>query len=634
MNKIEYRPDIDGLRSVAVLSVIFFHSNFSNFSHGFIGVDIFFVISGYLITKILHNNDYQLLTFYDRRIRRIIPNYFFILLITSFFIYKFNPDIGSLKEFTKSFLNSLGFISNFFFMSNDYFEQNISRPFLHTWSLSVEEQFYVFYPFLLLGLKKFKYSFKITIIIFLILLNLSLINFGGNLKLNYPYVEKEFLFFSDSIFFNFYSPLSRFWEFLFGALAYFTTFKISKIVYKNIILIISYFLIIFSIMYQGEFLFYPNLFTIVPVLSTFFIITFEGKDSISYKVITNKIFVIIGLRSFSLYLWHLPVFEIYKYVGLNIANISIYLSYIIVIFILSEFTFRFIETPFRNRSKTNFYKLWLFILSILFISVALIYINNNKNYKNEIKLNNLNFTFVESLNKNILFKDKIILNHDENLDKIKLEYDQNNKKKILIIGDSVSEDLAIAIKGTNKFNDYQVRHLTYGLKKLIINTKKNIKIFDSSLYKQADIVIFNFKAFTINLSANQLNNRISYSNKIKKYVEQDKKIVFFSSNNPNFNTLLNPLVYLIKVKKINDEKQISRELYKLIPEKFHNYNSKLIKYYEKNNINHINLFSIFCDNISKKCKFMDANQNILFFDFVHLTKSGKDFLGNRLDIVF
>ena len=187
MKTINYRPEIDGLRSIAVLAVILFHSKFSMFSHGFFGVDIFFVISGYLITKILIENKFDFKDFYERRVRRIVPNYFFILFISSIIIYQFNPDIYTLREFSKSSYFSISFLSNYFFMANDYFQQNISRPFLHTWSLSIEEQFYIFYPLFLFFFKNISRNLRISLFLILITLNIILVNSGGNLKLNYPF---------------------------------------------------------------------------------------------------------------------------------------------------------------------------------------------------------------------------------------------------------------------------------------------------------------------------------------------------------------------------------------------------------------------------------------------------------------
>ena len=159
--KISYRPEIDGLRAIAVLSVIFFHSNksignFILFSGGFLGVDIFFVISGYLITSLILNEinitqNFSFKNFYQRRARRILPALLFVIFFSIFFAYLFLLP-SDFNDYIKSIFYSLFFTSNYFFyFSGELYDATPSllKPFLHTWSLSVEEQFYLLYPIIL-----------------------------------------------------------------------------------------------------------------------------------------------------------------------------------------------------------------------------------------------------------------------------------------------------------------------------------------------------------------------------------------------------------------------------------------------------------------------------------------------------
>tara|TARA_B100001057_G_scaffold116404_2_gene114931 strand:+ start:1457 stop:3385 length:1929 start_codon:yes stop_codon:yes gene_type:complete len=633
MNKNVYRPEIDGLRSIAVLSVVFFHSNFPLFSHGFFGVDIFFVISGYLITKILTENSFDLIDFYERRVRRIVPNFFFILTISSLLIYKLNPDIYSLKEFLKSFYYSISFLSNFFFMANDYFQQNISRPFLHTWSLSIEEQFYLTYPFFLILLSKIKYNFRLYIVLLIIFVNIVLVNSGGNLKLSYPYLEQKILFFSNSIYFNFYSPLSRVWEFLFGALAFFLIFKRINNNIKNIILILSYISLFYSMTFQSEFLFYPNIFTLIPVISTFLIISFEEKNTWTYKIISNRILVFIGLRSFSLYLWHLPVYEIFGYLGLDLKNIFIYSLYFIIIFFLSELSFRFIEKPFRNRKKVNFRKVSAFIISL---TILIVFINSLSLKKDESTKDSLNkfsnLGFFNSLKQEIEFSKENLKRSTFELDALKKNYMSKDSTKILVVGDSFSEDLVLALNKVNIKNEFEFRHYTYGLSELIIYKKNEIELFNSEQYKNADLIIFSFKYYANNLTSHQIYQRINFAKKINLYVGQDNKKSIFTNNSPIFDTKTNPLLHIISTRKNIKEEEITGEFYKLIPNKFLNFNSSLLNYFKNNNILFIDLFRIFCNDFDKSCSYLNDNSNIIFRDFGHLTNDGKIFLGENIDL--
>jgi peptidoglycan/LPS O-acetylase OafA/YrhL len=217
MIKLNYRPEIDGLRAIAVLAVIFYHVEFyfndlKLFSGGFIGVDIFFVISGYLITSIIikeikQNNRFSLASFYMRRARRILPALFFTIFISIFFAWHFLIP-SSFIQFSNSIISSIFFFSNYFF----YFEglvynsdQSLLKPLLHTWSLSVEEQFYIFFPIILIFVNKF-FKEKLLFVFFLLFFLSFIVAFYTSMN---------------NLSFSFFSTLSRGWEFLAGSfLAY------------------------------------------------------------------------------------------------------------------------------------------------------------------------------------------------------------------------------------------------------------------------------------------------------------------------------------------------------------------------------------------------------------------------------
>ena len=180
--KLNYRPEIDGLRAIAILLVIFYHAELSVFKNnifnsGFIGVDIFFVISGYLITSIilkelLQNNRFSFIYFYERRVRRLLPALFFVMLFTFPLAWLYLSP-GDFLDYSKSILYSIGFSSNFYFHFSglEYgAAESLYKPFLHTWSLSVEEQYYIIFPILLILCFKFLKKYILTVLtIFLIL---------------------------------------------------------------------------------------------------------------------------------------------------------------------------------------------------------------------------------------------------------------------------------------------------------------------------------------------------------------------------------------------------------------------------------------------------------------------------------
>jgi peptidoglycan/LPS O-acetylase OafA/YrhL len=217
---IVHREEIDGLRAIAVVSVILYHAGFKMyFSGGYVGVDIFFVISGYLITSIIHKecqqNTFSLINFYERRCRRILPALFLILFLTSLFSYYLMlPE--QLKEFGETLLSITGLSSNFYFWYKDdgYFSQlSELNPLVHTWSLAVEEQFYFVFPILCFLF----YRKKIYLIILLICLSgfsLFVAQWGGNFQ---SMRNEQFQMFSQHRFASFYLPFGRIWELLLGA---------------------------------------------------------------------------------------------------------------------------------------------------------------------------------------------------------------------------------------------------------------------------------------------------------------------------------------------------------------------------------------------------------------------------------
>ena len=232
---MKYRPEIDGLRALAVIPVILFHSGFEIFKGGFVGVDIFFVISGYLITTILieeiENNRFSIINFYERRARRILPALYFIMLVCIPFAWIWMLP-SQIKDFSLSLIAVSFFTSNFlFWRESGYFEALADeKPLLHTWSLAVEEQFYLFFPIFLIVLWRFGKNKVFWIIIFMTFISLVLSEWGWR---NKPIA-------------NFYLPPTRVWELFSGAIIAFIIQK-KGIQKNNFLALIGLFTIIFSI---------------------------------------------------------------------------------------------------------------------------------------------------------------------------------------------------------------------------------------------------------------------------------------------------------------------------------------------------------------------------------------------------
>lgn len=458
-HNISYRPEIDGLRAIAVLAVIAYHApeitfhNFSLFKGGYLGVDIFFVISGYLITSIIskeikETGNFSFKNFYQRRIRRIIPVLFALILVTYFFsIFFLLP--SNLVDFSKSSLSTLGFSSNFYFyfLNLDYSQfSGLKKPLLHTWSLSIEEQFYIFYPVLLILLIK-QFQKNLTLIFWFIFLTSFFI----------ASIQTEV----DQIL-SFYSLHSRIWEFSIGALAsiYFNKkiFNFSNFT-KNIITLSGVSLIIASLLLIDHNYKHPSYYTLIPVIGTFLIIIFSSKTSFVTKILSSKIFVWIGLISYSLYMWHYPIFayaDLIQFLEGDIFNKSILtiITFIALIFLISIFSYFFIEKPFRNKSF-SFNKVSAILAGILILNIGLNFYSiklNGEIYSENVKL--------ETIKKNTMVdedckffsnkKDSFFLSDSQNkrFSNCKEKY----KKFVLIIGDSHAGNIFNAI---SKSADHQ-----------------------------------------------------------------------------------------------------------------------------------------------------------------------------------
>ena len=356
---MDYRKEIDGLRALAILPVVMFHSGLPMFNWGYIGVDIFFVISGYLITSIIYpkikKNEFSFIEFYENRVRRLFPA-LFVMVAFSSVIALMIMDPKNLVEYSYSVFSSLFFYSNFFFWNEiDYFEDSSElMPLLHTWSLSIEEQFYILFPIILiffLTYTKHKASLLLNI---LCILSFLLWCYGT-------------LFHSTA---NFYLPITRAWELLAGAILsihiYEKGFPKGKFSDVGIlILILSFY--IFSLDIENK-----NLFMFFPVTGVILILLSKDHSFVVNLILKNKLFVFFGLISYSLYLYHQPIFAFAKVFFVDLDNAQT--IFIVALSILiSYISWRFVESIFRKRlnSKISFQNTLNLLTLPLLISITI-----------------------------------------------------------------------------------------------------------------------------------------------------------------------------------------------------------------------------------------------------------------------
>lgn len=359
---MKYRAEIDGLRALAVVPVILFHAGFETFSGGFVGVDVFFVISGYLITTIilddLEKGSFSLIEFYERRARRILPALSLVMFI-SYIAFWVIMDPSSFEGFSRSLLATALFVSNiYFWLSGNYFSQASElMPFLHTWSLAVEEQFYLLFPVFLIVTWRFGRNRVFWSIALLALTSLALSEWGWR----------------NNATANFYLSPTRAWELFSGSIAAFIL-QTRRVQASNALASIGLGAILYAIFAYDESTPFPSVYAVVPVLGVVLIVLFSDADTYVTKLLRAKIFVGVGLVSYSAYLWHQPVFAYVRFNNNNVVGDKQMVFAIIFTFLLAYLTWRFIENPIRinKRFFTRFRVFSATLITIcLFASVGI-----------------------------------------------------------------------------------------------------------------------------------------------------------------------------------------------------------------------------------------------------------------------
>lgn len=362
---MQYRPEVDGLRTVAVIPVILFHAGFQLFSGGFVGVDIFFVISGYLITSIIYAElaagHFSIVNFYERRARRILPALFFVLAACLPFAWLWLLPADA-KAFAQSLLSVTLFGSNvLFWLTSGYFDTASElKPLLHTWSLAVEEQYYVFFPLLLMLLRR---AGKRTLLALLGLIGLA------SLVAAQAYVH-------DKPDLAFYLLPTRAWELLIGAFTaiYFTTGRDARVsrTAREAGSLAGMALIVFALLAFDKNTPFPSVYALVPTVGAALIILYATPATLAGRLLASKPFVGIGLISYSAYLWHQPLFAFARHRSLDEPSPLLFAALVAATLALAYASWKYVEAPFRTRS--GFSRKQIFTLglagSVLFAAVG------------------------------------------------------------------------------------------------------------------------------------------------------------------------------------------------------------------------------------------------------------------------
>jgi peptidoglycan/LPS O-acetylase OafA/YrhL len=337
-----YRADIDGLRGIAVLLVFAYHLGTARCRGGFVGVDVFFVISGYLIGSIIHseiaNCTFSLASFYERRVRRIFPALFVVLCASCCFAYRNLLPIES-KSFAKSLLAATLSVSNIFFLhQSGYFDGPAAmKPLLHTWSLAVEEQFYIFLPFFLLAIRRFSPRAKLWLVATVASLSFVVSVIG-------VFHNREA---------TFYLAHTRAWELLLGTLVAMDAFPRLSLLSRNVAAFSGLALIFFAGYFLSAATPFPGVAALLPCAGAALIIA-GGRSgpSLASQCLSFTPLVFVGMISYSLYLWHWPMIVFQGMGGFLIQGVSPKTAKLAVLgasFVVATLSWRFIEQPFRGR---------------------------------------------------------------------------------------------------------------------------------------------------------------------------------------------------------------------------------------------------------------------------------------------
>lgn len=432
---MQFRNDIQGLRAIAVLLVLIFHISSKWLPGGFIGVDVFFVISGFLITKIItskiNKGTFSLKEFYISRVKRIVPAYYFLLICTAIvFLYIFlMPDVGN---FRLTYFWALVFNSNYYFSTVDnYFGfSSNENPLLHTWTLGVEMQFYLFLPVLLL-IKNKKITSAVLMLLVVLLFSYATMEIDkGNKGLMY------------------FSLLARTPEFLIGSLLAISNLEQNKAIqsYKNVFSIIGLVGLIISAFLITENSFFPGVGVLPPILFSGLLLC--THDSFLNNILSKKLPVYIGELSYSIYLWHWPVISFIRYYNASYDLSNYEIGLVLFITILGSLVSYYgIERPLRFKNGTKFY-LTLFIL----ISVNLVLIYYLVPFKRLI---------TSGFPQQFLYPKEFIKSHGLTFEKVENIGDENYKgKKILLIGDSHAHIFKTYFDKLGKKEKFSMRTIT------------------------------------------------------------------------------------------------------------------------------------------------------------------------------
>jgi peptidoglycan/LPS O-acetylase OafA/YrhL len=643
---MEYRKEIDGLRAIAVIPVILFHAGFQRFSGGFVGVDVFFVISGYLITTIIlsekQKGTFSLINFYERRARRILPALFLVMFVSLPFAYFWLVPSDHLS-FSQSLVSVASFSSNIlFWLESDYFDAAAEmKPLLHTWSLAVEEQYYLLFPLFLMLVWRYRKRWIFATVLILGVVSLSLAQWGA---LNRPVP-------------TFYLLPTRAWELMIGAIAAFYLLygkSNNEIVEDNrfvseLLGLLGLALIYISIVFIDKGTPFPSLYALLPTVGVILIILFSSRVTLIGRLLGTRILVGIGLISYSLYLWHQPLFAFARHKNTNEPGQWEYLLLIAMTFLLAYISWRYLERPFRIKSRISRKPVFIFALvgSVFFVAVGFAghFTNGFENrafwysgllsyeYDNR-KLQQQSWDILKDVSNDNKYS--VVNNPNDG----KLWYELNdNRTRMLLVGNSHSKDLFnILFNSDSAQDEYQLARYGVQIRHL---ADYSHQFFRSENYTHSDVVVLVSHYMEEDVEAFPLV--------LERMLEDDKKVFIvkrifeFEYNPVSFKNLAD--FELLKQCESSCREGDAGEIALDINKSYYlNYatakqeksesariNKEIEKLAAKYEVSVMDRMDYVCDESGGKCFAINERFEKYFYDHAHHTLIGAEFFAELID---
>jgi peptidoglycan/LPS O-acetylase OafA/YrhL len=636
-----YRPEINGLRSFAVLPVIFFHAGFSLFSGGYVGVDVFFVISGFLITTIILEEmrvgRFSIINFYERRARRILPALFFVMLVSIPFAWALLSP-SDLQDFAQSLVAIALFGSNFlFWQESGYFDTAAElKPMLHTWSLAVEEQYYVLFPLLILAAWRLGTKRLAALIAAIGAVSLLI----AEIQVRTQPATAFFLL-----------P-ARTWQLLMGSMVAFVVVywhRYPGLIDHNRLLgevlgAVGLIMIIWATFLFDEHTPFPGIMALVPTLGTALVLLFSSSRTFVGRVLAFGPLVGVGLISYSAYLWHQPIFaftrhafpgDVPGWVMLLLSAITLGLAYL---------SWRFVEQPFRARSfigrRAIFAASGLGIVAFMSLGTAGHF---GRDTITDVRLSSVD----PALRSTFLNKEDLLSGRDRLIRPFFASADAEfsadpGTKKILILGDSVAGDLYGSVMvNADRFEGMEIRRMFLDdqcmpdFERMLIDGELRLlrdrtcrpsleRLRDGPLFSKADVLV---------LSAHWARTggdrpHLGVVSLAKTLAEQGRTVLVVGllslkdASSMAFKSIsdgmtiekANAYAYsTLKRGNIDQPNADVRALAELIP-----------------NIRYLDKYAVFCDDDRRTCALYDENTQLMFSDNNHVSGPGAVYFGKRI----